>query len=121
MRKTTNILNKLSKAVQPKEKEAVHNIWMAKARDYAHKAFDTALARFTAKYPRTMDCPTKLHKSVLASYVFPEEDWVSIRTTNPTELVLATVRLRTDKTRNCGSNKITLAIAYKLLQPAQKC
>jgi transposase-like protein len=118
--KTANVLNKLPKAVQPKVKEALHDIWMAETRENAHKAFDTTLARFTAKYPRAMECLAKDRESMLAFYDFPAEHWVSIRTTNPIESAFATVRLRTSKTRNCGSRSTTLAMVYKLLQSAQK-
>ena len=118
--KTANVLNKLPKAVQPKVKEALHDIWMAETRENAHKAFDTTLARFTAKYPRAMECLAKDRESMLAFYDFPAEHWVSIRTTNPIESAFATVRLRTSKTRNCGSRNTTLAMVYKLLQSAQK-
>ncbi|CAM5212920.1 IS256 family transposase [Oligella ureolytica] len=112
--------NKLPKAVQPKVKEALHDIWMAETRENAHKAFDTALARFSAKYPKAMECLVKDRESMLAFYDFPAEHWVSIRTTNPIESAFATVRLRTSKTRNCGSRNTTLAMVYKLLQSAQK-
>ena len=118
--KTANVLNKLPKAVQPKVKEALHDIWMAETRENAHKAFDTALARFSAKYPKAMECLVKDRESMLAFYDFPAEHWVSIRTTNPIESAFATVRLRTSKTRNCGSRNTTLAMVYKLLQSAQK-
>ena len=36
------------------------------------------------------------------------------------ESVFATVRLRTTKTKNCGSRATTLAMAFKLMETAQK-
>ena len=42
--KTANILSALPKSVQPKVKAALHEIWMAQARDEAYKTFDRALA-----------------------------------------------------------------------------
>lgn len=65
MHKTANVLNKLPKAVQPKVKEALHDIWMAKTRENAQKAFDTALTRFSVKYPKAMDCLAKDRESML--------------------------------------------------------
>ncbi|MCK5895094.1 MAG: IS256 family transposase, partial [Endozoicomonadaceae bacterium] len=41
-------------------------------------------------------------------------------TTNPIESTFATVRLRTKRTRNCGSRSTTLAMVFKLLESAQK-
>lgn len=56
----------------------------------------------------------------LPFYDFPAEHWLHIRTTNPIESVFATVRLRTNKTKNCGSRKTTLTMAYMLILTAQK-
>lgn len=118
--KTANVLNKLPKSVQPKVKEALHDIWMAESRKDADKAFDSAIARFGAKYRKAMDCLEKNREELLAFYDFPAEHWIHIRTTNPIESTFATVRLRTKKTRNCGSRDTTLAMVYKLMQSAEK-
>jgi len=118
--KTANILNKLPKSMQPKVKEALHDIWMAESRDDADKAFDSALARFSTKYPKAMACLEKNREELLAFYDFPAEHWIHVRTTNPIESTFATVRLRTKKTRNCGSRDTTLAMVYKLMQSAEK-
>lgn len=118
--KTANVLNKLPKSLQPKVKEALHDIWMAATRDEAHAAFDRALVRFNPKYAKAMDCLAKDREELLAFYDFPAEHWVHIRTTNPIESTFATVRLRTKRTRNCGSRDTTLAMVYKLLESAQK-
>ena len=93
---------------------------MAATRADAHAAFDRAQARFSAKYPKAMECLAKDRKEMLAFYDFPAEHWPHIRTTNPIESTFATVRLRTKRTRNCGSRDTTLAMVYKLLESAQK-
>ncbi|MDI5889483.1 IS256 family transposase [Halomonas rhizosphaerae] len=118
--KTANVLNKLPKSVQPKVKADLHDIWMAETRDGAHKAFDRTLKRFEAKYPKAMGCLAKDREELLAFYDYPAEHWVHIRTTNPIESTFATVRLRTKRSRNCGSRATTLAMVFKLLQSAQK-
>jgi len=118
--KTANILNKLPKSVQSKVKAALHDIWMAETREEAHKAFDGAIKRFGTKYPKAMECLQKDREELLAFYDFPAEHWIHIRTTNPIESTFATVRLRTKRTRNCGSRDTTLAMVYKLLEVAQK-
>ncbi len=118
--KTANVLNKLPKSMQPKVKEALHDIWMAESRDKAKAAFDSAITRFGAKYPQAMDCLGKDREELLAFYDFPAEHWIHIRTTNPIESTFATVRLRTKKARNCGSRDTTLAMVYKLMESAQK-
>jgi transposase-like protein len=118
--KTANVLEKLPKSVQPKVKAALREIWMAETREDAHKAFARALKRFEAKYPKAMDCLAKDREALLAFYDYPAEHWVHIRTTNPIESTFATVRLRTKRSRNCGSRETTLAMVFKLLQSAQK-
>ena len=118
--KTANVLNKLPKSVQPKVKADLHDIWMAETRDEAYRAFDRTLKRFEAKYPQAMACLAKDREELLAFYDYPAEHWVHIRTTNPIESTFATVRLRTKRSRNCGSRATTLAMVFKLLQSAQK-
>jgi len=118
--KTANVLNKLPKSVQPKVKADLHEIWMAETREKAHQAFDRALKRFEPKYPQAMACLAKDREALLAFYDYPAEHWVHIRTTNPIESTFATVRLRTKRTRNCGSRETTLAMVFKLLQSAQQ-
>jgi transposase-like protein len=118
--KTANVLNKLPKSIQPKVKTELHEIGMAETREDAHRAFDRTLKRFEAKYPQAMDCLKKDRDALLAFYDYPAEHWVHIRTTNPIESTFATVRLRTKRSRNCGSRDTTLAMVFKLLQSAQK-
>lgn len=118
--KTANILSALPKSMQPKVKAAVQEIWMAETRKDAHTAFDRALTRFEAKYPKAMECLRKDREELLAFYDFPARHWVHIRTTNPIESTFSTVRLRTRRARNCGSRETTLAMVYKLLGSAQK-
>jgi putative transposase len=118
--KTANVLNQLPKAMQPKVKAELQNIWMAETREAAHAAFDRTPKRFHAKYPKAMERLRKDREALLAFYDFPAEHWVHIRTTNLIESTFATVRLSTRRSRNCGSRDTTLAMVFKLLQSAQK-
>ena len=118
--KTANVLNKLPKVVQPKVKQALHEIWMAPTREDAYKAFDIAISTYSAKYPKAMDCLEKDKDEMLAFYDFPAAHWQHIRTSNPIESTFATVRLRTAKTRGCVARHTILAMVYKLGQSAQK-
>lgn len=118
--KTANVLNKLPKSMQPKVKAALHEIWQEPTRESAHKAFDDTIALFSAKYPKAMECLQKDKEELLVFYDFPAEHWLHIRTTNPIESAFATVRLRTRKSRNCGSRDTVLAMVFKLMESAQK-
>ena len=117
--KTANVLNKLPKSVQPKVKEALHEIWMAETRDKAYKAFDSAVKRFGDKYPGAINCLTKDKEQMLAFYDYPAAHWQHIRTSNPIESTFATVRLRTVKTRNAVSRTTILSMVFKLTQSAE--
>ena len=57
---------------------------------------------------------------LLTFYDFPAEHWVHLRTTNPIESSFATVRLRTYKTKGCGSRTACLTMVFKLAQAAEK-
>lgn len=118
--KTANVLEKLPKSMQPKVKSALHDIYLAEKRKDAYQAFDDALERFSAKYPKAINCLEKDKEELLAFYDFPAEHWQHIRTTNPIESAFATVRLRSKRSKNCGSRDTTLAMVFKLLQTAQK-
>jgi putative transposase len=118
--KTANVLDKLPKGQQPKAKEMIHEIWMAASRAEAEKAFDLFLGTWEAKYPKATECLSKDRESLLAFYDFPAEHWRHIRTTNPIESVLATVRLRTCKTKGCGTRVACETMVWKLMESAQK-
>jgi transposase-like protein len=53
-------------------------------------------------------------------YEMPAAHWQHIRSTNVIESVFATVRLRSVKTKGCGTRVTTLTMVFKLMQEAQK-
>ena len=118
--KTGNVLNALPKALQARAKADLHEIWMAPTRAQAIAAFDHFLKTYRAKYPKAADKLVKDRDALLAFYDFPAEHWIHLRTTNPIESTLATVRDRTTRTKNCVSRSTFLGLAFKLIQEAQK-
>jgi transposase-like protein len=118
--KTSNVLNKMPKSLHGKAKSMLHDIWMAQTRAEATKAFDLFVETFTAKYPKAVECLVKDREALLTFYSFPAEHWSHLRTTNPIESTFATVRLRTNKTKGCGSRTACLAMVFKLVQSAAK-
>lgn len=118
--KTANVLNKVPKTMQPKIKEGLQQIWMAATKKDAETAFDNMLECFDPKYPKAMACLRKDRNELLAFYNFPAEHWVHIRTTNPIESTFATVRLRSKRSKNCGSRETTLTMVFKLMECAEK-
>jgi transposase-like protein len=120
MHKTLNILNCLPKSVQPKAKQALHEIWQAESRADAEKAFDLFVKTYEVKYPKAAQCLQKDHEELLAFYDFPAQHWLSIRTTNPIESTFATIRHRTKRSKGCLSRDGMLHMMFKLGQCAQK-
>ena len=118
--KTANVLNYLPKRHQPEAKRRLHEIWMAPTKQEAEGAFDTFLEVYRPKHPKAADCLSKDRDVLLAFYDFPAEHWQHLRTTNPIESTFATVRLRTTKTKGCGSRIATLTMVFKLAQSAEK-
>jgi len=118
--KTMNVLSKMPKHVQAKAKAMLHDIWLAETRLQAQKAFDLFLESFQAKYPKATECLRKDREVLLTFYDFPAEHWVHLRTTNPIESAFATVRLRTRRTKGCGSRTACLTMVFKLAQSAEQ-
>ena len=118
--KTANVLNELPKRLQPEAKDKLHQVWMAPTRQDAETAFDQFVEIYEPKYPKAAACLSKDRDALLSFYDFPAEHWIHIRTTNPIESTFATVRLRTAKTKGCGSRLATLTMVFKLAESAQK-
>jgi len=118
--KTANVLDKLPKGSQPKAKRMLHDIYQAETRAQAEKAFDLFVTTYEAKYPQAVECLVKDRGVLLSFYDFPAEHWRHIRTTNPIESTFATVRLRTVKTKGCGSRVACLTMVSKLRESASR-
>jgi transposase-like protein len=118
--KTANVLNKMPKSIQAKAKSMLHDIWMASTRKDAGDAFDLFLETFSGKYPAATACLDKDRDALLVFYDFPAEHWIHLRTSNPIESTFASVRLRTAKTKGCGSRIACLSMVFKLALSAQK-
>ena len=118
--KTANVLNNLPKGKQGKAKGMLHDIWMAETKTDAERAFDLFVETYQAKYPKAAGCLQKDRDVLLTFYDFPAEHWMHIRTTNPIESTFATVRLRTRRTKGCGSRIATLTMVFRLTQCAEQ-
>jgi len=118
--KTANILDKMPKGVQGRAKQRIHDMYMAETREKALKAYREFLTLYDVKFPAACECLRKDKDALFTFYDFPAEHWKHIRTTNPIESTFATVRLRTVRTKGCGSRIATLTMVYKLVEQAEK-
>jgi transposase-like protein len=118
--KIGNVLGALPKSAHPGAKQALAEIWNAEDQDHARKAVKAFAAAYGAKFPKAVAKITGDEDELLAFYDFPAEHWVHLRTTNPIESTFATVRLRTKVTKGHGSKAAALAMAFKLIESAQR-
>src|SRR5262245_64575216 len=82
------------------------------------KAFDAFNSLYEAKYPKACECLRKDRDVLFSFYDFPAAHWQHLRTTNPVESTFATVRLRTERTKGCGSRLATLTMVWHLTRAA---
>jgi putative transposase len=118
--KTANILDKMPKSVQSKAKEKIHDIYLSPTREQGLVAYNSFLSLYGKKFPEACECLSKDKDVLLTFYDFPAEHWVHVRSTNPIESTFATVRLRTEKTKGCGTRLATLTMVFKLVYETRK-
>ncbi len=118
--KTVNVLDKMPRSVQSKAKGMLHEMWQAPTKEKALAAYEHFVDSWEEKYPKAVDCLRQDKEQLFTFYDFPAAHWVHIRTTNPIESTYATVRLRTKKTKGCGSRTATLTMVFKLALEAEK-
>jgi len=119
MHKTGNVLNCLPKSVQPKAKQALHDIWQADSQANAENAFDLFIKTYEPKYPKATLCLQKDRDALLTFYDFPAQHWQSLRTSNPIESTFGTIRHRTKRSKGCLSRDGMLHMMFKLSQCAE--
>jgi transposase-like protein len=98
----------------------LHDVWIAETKADAEAAFGLFVETFEARYPKAAACLAKDREKLPVFYDFPAEHWRHIRTTNPIESTFATVRLRTHKTKGCGSRAACLTMVFKLAESAER-
>jgi len=120
MHKTSNVLNKLPKSVQPAAKAGLREVWQAPDRATAEAAVATFAEKYAAKYDKAVACLVKDRDALLTFYDFPAEHWDHLRTANPIESVFATVRHRTVRAKGALSQDTARLMVFKLVMAAAK-
>ncbi len=110
----------MPKSAHPAAKKALAEIWNAENKTKAKAAAKAFGALFGAKFPKAVAKITGDLDQLLAFYDYPAEHWIHLRSTNPIESTFSTVRLRTKVTKGAGSKTAGLAMAYKLIESAQR-
>ena len=120
MHKTSNVLNKLPKSVQPAAKHNLRKVWQAPDRATAEAAINTFAEKYGAKYEKAVTCLTKDRDALLTFYDLPAEHWDHLRTSDPIGSVFATVRHRTVRTKGALSQDTARLMVFKLVTAASR-
>ena len=117
--KIANVLDKLPKSI-PRAKQALHAMMYAESKAACEREIDKFVDEYGAKYPKAVASLVDNRDRLLTFFAFPAEHWKHLRTTNPIESTFATVKLRQRVTKGAGSRSAGLAMAFKLMQSAQR-
>src|SRR6478752_6288725 len=118
--KQANVLGALPKSAHPGAISAMREIFNAEDIDKAQVAIKAFEIDYGAKYPKAVAKIVDDAEVLLEFYRYPAEHWIHLRTTNPIESTFATVRLRTRVTKGPGSRAAGVAMAFKLIEAAQR-
>ena len=118
--KIANVLNCFPRRLQSQVKSLLHDMMYAETKSGAELAKRQFADLYHEKFPKAVEKIENDWPQLTAFFRFPASHWQSIRTTNPIESTFATVKLRTKVTKGAGSEKTAAAMAFKLLQEAQK-
>ena len=118
--KSGNVLSALPKSAHPGARAALAQIHNAEDKEHALKAVKAFALDYGAKYPKAVAKITDDLDVLLEFFNYPAEHWVHLRTTNPIESTFATVRLRTRVTKGPGSRAAGIAMAFKLIESAER-
>jgi transposase-like protein len=118
--KIGHVLAALPKSAHPGAKKALAEIYNAADRDHAARVAKVFEDLYGAKWPKATTKVTGDLDVLLASYDYPAEHWIHLRTTKPIESTFATVRLRQRVTKGPGSRTAGIAMAFKLIEAAQR-
>jgi putative transposase len=117
--KIANVLDKLPKSIQARAKQALHAMMYAESKGLCEELIGTFVEDY-ARFPKAIASLVENRDRLLTFFAFPADHWKHLRTTNPIESTFATVKLRQRVTKGAGSRAAGLAMAFKLMQTAQR-
>jgi putative transposase len=106
-----NVLCKVPKAAKQQVADAIRSIFYAPSRQSAREQYETFYESYQTTYPSAVKCLGNVLDECLTYLSFPDEDWVSLRTTNPIERVNKEFKRRTNSMEILAGEKS----AYRLL------
>ena len=118
--KMRNVLVHFPKRLHAEVKRLLRQMYDATTREQAEKMMAQFADLYGRAYPRAVECLRKDQNALLTYFNYPQEHWVSLKTTNPIESIFATVKLRTNAARRIKSPQSALYLIFQLILRAQK-
>jgi putative transposase len=118
--KMRNVLTHFPKRLHAEVKRLLRQMYDAATKDQAEQLMMQFADLYGRTYPRAVECLLKDKDALLTYYRYPQEHWVSLKTTNPIESIFATVKLRTNAARRIKSPQSALYLIFQLILRAQK-
>lgn len=118
--KMRNVENYFPKRLQPEVKLQLKQMYNAMTKDENLLLMKSFADTYGREYPRGVECLLKDQDALLTFYNYPQEHWVSIKTSNPIESVFAIVKLRTNAARRIKSPRSALYLLLQLFKRAER-
>lgn len=118
--KMRNVLSNFPNRLRLEVASQLREMYDTFTREQAATLIDAFVQRYTRDYPQAVECLVKDREALLTFYSYPRENWQSIKTTNPIELIFSPVRLRTNAARRIRSPRSALYLSFQLIVRAQK-
>jgi len=106
-----NVICKVPKAAKQAVADSIRSIFYASSRQSAREQYEKFYETYQTAYPSAVKCLGNVLDDCLTFMSFPEEDWISLRTTNPIERVNKEFKRRTNSMEILAGEKS----AYRLL------
>lgn len=90
-----NVLTKVPKKLKQEVADKLRDIFYAKSKSKAMENYKSFVSRYQDKIPSAVKSLTNSIDSALTFYAFPEDEWISLRTTNLIERVNKEFKRRT--------------------------
>jgi putative transposase len=90
-----NVLSKVSRGEKKRVADSMRNIFYASSKKKAEKEYLSFVEKYEKTFPSAVKCLTNSINSCLTFYAFPDDEWISLRTTNVIERVNKEFKRRT--------------------------
>jgi putative transposase len=118
--KMRNVLTHFPQRLHPEVRLCLQRMYNAATQDENLDLMQQFADSYGREYPRGVECLRKDQDVLLTFYSYPQQHWLSIKTTNPIESVFATVKLRTNAARRIKSPRSALCLVFQLFLRAQR-